>query len=325
MTRFRVGTQWPPYPSATSRSPSAARRSSTASASTSTTASSWCSSARPAAASRRCCACSPGSRRSPAARSRSTARSVNDVESKDRDIAMVFQSYALYPHMTVRENMGFCLQAAQGRREGDRRSAWRTPSKILNLDPYLERYPARALGRPAAARRDGPRDRARSRRCSCSTSRCPTSTPSCAWQMRGEIKALHQRLKTTTVYVTHDQIEAMTMADRIVVMHDGRIEQIGDAARALRPARQPVRRAVHRLAGDERRRTARCAASNGARVRRRARRRALAAAREHRRRDGQAVALRRPSRAPRARRPTRERGARRDRRRRADRRRDRVR
>ena len=65
------------------------------------------------------------------------------------------------------------------------------------------------------------------RRCSCSTSRCPTSTPSCAWQMRTEIKELHQRLKTTSIYVTHDQIEAMTMADQIVVMHDGRVEQIG--------------------------------------------------------------------------------------------------
>ena len=69
--------------------------------------------------------------------------------------------------------------------------------------------------------------------------------------MRAEIKELHQRLKTTTVYVTHDQIEAMTMADKIVVMHDGIVEQIGRAARPLRPARQPFRRQLHRLAGDE--------------------------------------------------------------------------
>ena len=97
--------------------------------------------------------------------------------------------------------------------------------------------------------------------------------------MRAEIKALHQRLKTTTVYVTHDQIEAMTMADRIVVMHDGVHRADRHAARALRPAGQPVRRAVHRLAGDEHRARARCAATNGDGARRDAGRRPLAARR----------------------------------------------
>jgi len=81
---------------------------------------------------------------------------------------------------------------------------------------------------------------------SCSTSRCPISTPSCRVAMRAEIKALHQRLKTTTVYVTHDQVEAMTMADRIAVVNDGPHRAVWHAARSLRPAGEPVRRAVHR-------------------------------------------------------------------------------
>ena len=85
--------------------------------------------------------------------------------------------------------------------------------------------------------------------------------------MRTEIKELHQRLKTTTVYVTHDQIEAMTMADRIVVMHDGIVEQIGRAARTLRPAGQPVRRGLHRLAGHELRARARSRPNGQARLR----------------------------------------------------------
>ena len=107
--------------------------------------------------------------------------------------------------------------------------------------------------------------------------------------MRAEIKALHQRLKTTTVYVTHDQVEAMTMADRIVVMHDGRIEQIGTPLDAVRPSGQPVRRAVHRLAGDEHRQR-HAAAGRRQRVRRSRRWGALAARAERSGGDGQAVA-----------------------------------
>src|SRR5215470_1744372 len=124
-------------------------------------------------------------------------KEVNDVESKDRDIAMVFQSYALYPHMTVADNMAFSLKL----RKADPKmieERVQKASKILNLDSFLKRYPRELSG--------GQQLRV---------------------AMRAEIKALHQRLKTTTVYVTHDQVEAMTMADRIVVMHDGRIEQIG--------------------------------------------------------------------------------------------------
>jgi len=150
---------------------------------------------------------------------------VNDVESKDRDIAMVFQSYALYPHMTVGENMAFSLKL---RRADAKIIAERVAhaSKILNLDPYLERYPRELSG--------GQRQRVAMGRAIVRNPKVflfdePLSNLDAKLRvaMRAEIKALHQRLKTTTVYVTHDQVEAMTMADRIVVMHDGRIEQIG--------------------------------------------------------------------------------------------------
>jgi multiple sugar transport system ATP-binding protein len=150
---------------------------------------------------------------------------VNHVESKDRDIAMVFQSYALYPHMTVAENMAFSLKLrkADPKVMEDRVAH---ASRILNLDPYLQRYPRELSG--------GQRQRVAMGRAIVRDPKVflfdePLSNLDAKLRvaMRAEIKALHQRLKTTTVYVTHDQVEAMTMADRIVVMHDGRIEQIG--------------------------------------------------------------------------------------------------
>ncbi|MFY8085367.1 MAG: ABC transporter ATP-binding protein [Rubrivivax sp.] len=150
---------------------------------------------------------------------------VNDLDSKDRDIAMVFQSYALYPHMTVRENMGFSLKL---RKADSRNISQRVAdaARILNLDPLLERYPRELSG--------GQRQRVAMGRAIVRDPKVflfdePLSNLDAKLRvaMRAEIKALHQRLKTTTVYVTHDQIEAMTMADRIVVMHDGIIEQIG--------------------------------------------------------------------------------------------------
>src|SRR5437868_3463853 len=152
-------------------------------------------------------------------------RVVNDVDSKDRDIAMVFQSYALYPHMTVRDNMGFSLKLRNEKQALiDERVA--TAAKILNLEPYLARYPRELSG--------GQRQRVAMGRAIVRDPKVflfdePLSNLDAKLRvaMRGEIKALHQRLKTTTVYVTHDQVEAMTMADRIVVMHDGRVEQIG--------------------------------------------------------------------------------------------------
>ena len=130
---------------------------------------------------------------------------VNEVESKDRDIAMVFQSYALYPHMTVADNMAFSLKLRKADASVIQERVSRA-AKILNLEPYLARFPKVFLFDEPLSNLDAKLRVA----------------------MRAEIKALHQRLKTTTVYVTHDQVEAMTMADRIVVMHDGRIEQIGE-------------------------------------------------------------------------------------------------
>ena len=150
---------------------------------------------------------------------------VNDIESKDRDIAMVFQSYALYPHMTVAENMGFSLRL---RKADPKFTAERVEhaAKILNLSPYLKRFPRELSG--------GQRQRVAMGRAIVRDPKVflfdePLSNLDAKLRvaMRAEIKALHQRLKTTTVYVTHDQVEAMTMADRIVVMQDGRLEQIG--------------------------------------------------------------------------------------------------
>jgi multiple sugar transport system ATP-binding protein len=153
-------------------------------------------------------------------------RVVNDVDSKDRDIAMVFQSYALYPHMTVRDNMGFSLKLRKEKQQLiDERVA--VAAKILNLGPYLARYPRELSG--------GQRQRVAMGRAIVRDPKVflfdePLSNLDAKLRvaMRSEIKALHQRLKTTTVYVTHDQVEAMTMADRIAVMHDGRIEQLGE-------------------------------------------------------------------------------------------------
>src|SRR5436853_4278151 len=135
-------------------------------------------------------------------------RVVNDVDSKDRDIAMVFQSYALYPHMTVRDNMGFSLRLRDEKRSLiDERVA--QAAKILNLGPYLHRYPRELSG--------GQRQRVAMGRAIVRDPKVflfdePLSNLDAKLRvaMRAEIKALHQRLKTTTVYVTHDQIEAMT-------------------------------------------------------------------------------------------------------------------
>jgi multiple sugar transport system ATP-binding protein len=152
-------------------------------------------------------------------------RVVNELESKDRDIAMVFQSYALYPHMTVRDNMAFSLKL---RKADEALTSERVnkAAKILNLDVLLDRFPRELSG--------GQRQRVAMGRAIVRDPKVflfdePLSNLDAKLRvsMRAEIKALHQRLKTTTVYVTHDQIEAMTLADRIVVMHDGIIEQIG--------------------------------------------------------------------------------------------------
>src|SRR6266513_5172923 len=152
-------------------------------------------------------------------------RVVNDMESKDRDIAMVFQSYALYPHMTVADNMAFSLKLRKAATAMiEQRVA--NAAKILNLEPYLKRFPRELSG---GQRQRVAMGRAIVRDPSVFLFDEPLSNLDAKLrvQMRTEIKELHERLKTTSIYVTHDQIEAMTMADKIVVMHDGIVEQIG--------------------------------------------------------------------------------------------------
>ena len=150
---------------------------------------------------------------------------VNEWEPKKRNIAMVFQNYAIYPHLTVRENIGFGLYTSKlSRAEKNRRIE--ENAKILGLHPYLERRPAALSG---GQRQRVAIGRAMVREPSAFLFDEPLSNLDAQLraQMRIEIKRLHQRLRTTTVYVTHDQIEAMTMADRIVVMRDGHILQTG--------------------------------------------------------------------------------------------------
>jgi multiple sugar transport system ATP-binding protein len=152
-------------------------------------------------------------------------RVVNDVAPKERDIAMVFQNYALYPHMTVRDNMAFSLKLASvPKAQMDQRVA--EAAGILGLGEYLDRYPRQLSG---GQRQRVAMGRAIVRKPQVFLFDEPLSNLDAKLrvQMRTEIKELHQRLKTTSVYVTHDQIEAMTMADRIVVMNAGRVEQIG--------------------------------------------------------------------------------------------------
>jgi multiple sugar transport system ATP-binding protein len=150
---------------------------------------------------------------------------VNDLPPKERDIAMVFQNYALYPHMTVRANMAFSLELAKTDK-ATIESKVKRAAEILALVPLLDRYPRQLSG--------GQRQRVAMGRAIVRDPQVflfdePLSNLDAKLRvaMRSEIKELHQRLKTTSVYVTHDQIEAMTMGDKIVVMRDGRIEQTG--------------------------------------------------------------------------------------------------
>src|SRR5437763_9047896 len=152
-------------------------------------------------------------------------RVVNDVAPKDRDIAMVFQNYALYPHMTVRENLEFGLRMRRTP-DAEREARVAEAAELLGLASLLDRKPAQlsggqrqrvALGRaivrhPAVFLFDEP---------------LSNLDAKLRVQMRAEIKRLQQRLKTTTVYVTHDQVEAMTIGSRIAAMHRGKIQQLG--------------------------------------------------------------------------------------------------
>jgi len=150
---------------------------------------------------------------------------VNDVAPRDRDIAMVFQNYALYPHMTIFDNMGFSLKLKK-RPKAEIEDKVTKAAEILNLVPYLKRSPRQLSG---GQRQRTAMGRALVRDAQVFLFDEPLSNLDAKLRvtMRTEIKELHQRLQTTSVYVTHDQIEAMTMADRIVVMNAGRVEQMG--------------------------------------------------------------------------------------------------
>ncbi|MCQ2006296.1 ABC transporter ATP-binding protein [Rhizobium sp. NRK18] len=150
---------------------------------------------------------------------------VNNIPAKNRDIAMVFQNYALYPHMTVRDNMGFSLKL-RNVGEKERNARVDVAAKSLGLSHLLDRYPRQLSG---GQRQRVAMGRAVVREPALFLFDEPLSNLDAKLrvQMRTEIKQMHNRLKATMIYVTHDQVEAMTLGDRIVVMRDGRVEQIG--------------------------------------------------------------------------------------------------
>ena len=152
-------------------------------------------------------------------------RIVNNLPPSDRDIAMVFQNYALYPHKTVSANMAFSLKM-KGLDKQDISKRVNHAAEILGLTPYLNRYP-RALSGGQRQRVAMGRAIVRDPQVFLFDEPLSNLDAKLRVQMRAEIRELQQRLNSTTVYVTHDQIEAMTMADKIVVMQDGYIEQIG--------------------------------------------------------------------------------------------------
>ncbi|QOT82116.1 ABC transporter ATP-binding protein [Cupriavidus basilensis] len=152
-------------------------------------------------------------------------RDVTRLQPKDRDIAMVFQSYALYPQLTVRENMGFSLKLAK-RPKAEIVRIVNEIARSLALEPLLDRYPRQLSG---GQRQRVAMGRAIVRQPSVFLFDEPLSNLDAALRhhVRGEIREMYERLRTTCVYVTHDQVEAMTLADRIVVLRDGKVEQVG--------------------------------------------------------------------------------------------------
>ena len=173
----------------------------------------------------------------------------NKVPPQQRDLAMVFQSYALYPHMTVYKNLAFGMKVRREPRAAIRPQVEEV-AKLLGIEALLGRRPAELSG--------GQRQRVALGRALLRQPRAflmdePLSNLDAALrvQMRVELKRLHERFGITTVYVTHDQVEAMTMGDRIAIMNDGRLQQADTPRGDLRAPRQPVRGRVRRLAQDE--------------------------------------------------------------------------
>ena len=174
---------------------------------------------------------------------------VNDLPPRERDVAMVFQSYALYPHMTVRENMGFALRLAKvPKSEINQRVE--EAAKILDLTGQLERKPANLSG---GQRQRVAMGRAIVRKPAVFLMDEPLSNLDAKLrvQMRTEVSRIQQRLGTTMVYVTHDQVEAMTLGDRVAVMRLGMIQQVGPPKELYCGAGQPLRCRLHRLTSDE--------------------------------------------------------------------------
>ena len=178
-----------------------------------------------------------------------SGRRVDGLEPIERKVAMVFQSYALYPHMTAYNNQAFSMKLRKVPKEEIRTRVMQA-ARTLGLENLLDRYPRQLSG--------GQRQRVSMGRAIVRSPEVflfdePLSNLDAQLRvhMRGEIKDLHHALGTTSVYVTHDQVEAMTMGDRIVVLRDGRAPAGGHAVERVRPAGEPLRRRLHRVAADE--------------------------------------------------------------------------
>jgi hypothetical protein len=201
------------------------------------TASSSCWSARPAAASPRCCAWSPAGGDHRAARSRSATRWSTSWSPKDRDIAMVFQNYALYPHMSVYDNMAYGLKI-RGTPQGRDRRARREGAAHPGDRAAARAQAAPALRRPAPARRHGPRHRARAGGVPVRRAAVQPRRQAARADARRD-QALQRASASPPIYVTHDQVEAMTLADRLVVMNAGRPSRSARRSRSTRSRPAP--------------------------------------------------------------------------------------
>ena len=227
----------------------ATSRSSRASTSTSRTASSWSSSARPGCGKSTLLRMIAGLEEITSGDLTIDGERVNDVPPAERGLAMVFQTYALYPHMTVADNMAFSA-AARRRVQGAAHQKVREAARVLQLDQLLDRKPKALSG--------GQRQRVAIGRAIVREPKVflfdePLSNLDAALrvQMRIELARLHDELKATMIYVTHDQVEAMTMADKIVVLQGGVVEQAGTPLELYHHPEQPVRRRLHRQPQDE--------------------------------------------------------------------------
>ena len=174
---------------------------------------------------------------------------VNDLTPKERDIAMVFQNYALYPHMTVEQNLAFGLRFRKLPKSEVKERVGRA-AELLEIDEYLDKKP-RALSGGQRQRVAMGRAIVREPQAFLMDEPLSNLDAKLRVQMRGEIHDLQRRLRVTTLYVTHDQVEAMTLGDRVAVMLDGQAAAGRSSAGALRATRQRVRGGLHRLAVDQ--------------------------------------------------------------------------